>query len=130
MRRTLSAAFSAVLLATLALPLPSLAAEVEGRYRIDGRNPGDTAGRYTGEVAVTRTGDTYQVAWIVGGQKSVGTGLRTGDILSVAYGTPQAGGLASPSIAVYQINPDGTLTGSFTLVGMKAKGLEAWTPAK
>ncbi|HYE52038.1 MAG TPA: hypothetical protein VEB20_20755 [Azospirillaceae bacterium] len=127
--RRLPAILAAPLAAALLL-LPAAAGAIEGRYRIDGRNPGEAGGRYGGEVAVAKAGDTYQVAWAVGGQKWVGTGIVTGKVLSVVYGLPTPnGGLASPGVAAYEINPDGTLTGGFALLGTRARGVEAWIPA-
>ena len=58
-----------------------------GDYRARGSNPG--GGSYSGSVTISRTGETYSVTWRTGAGQSAlsytGTGILTGDILSVAY---------------------------------------------
>lgn len=103
----------------------ALAQDMTGEYVMEGANPGGS-GRYTGRVALALTGDTYQVAWIIGKARHVGTGIVTGDTLSVVY-QQDANNLG---IAVYKIGSDGTLTGRWTVLGGKKVGSETWRKEK
>ena len=97
--------------------------DIEGLYRVTGTNPGGV-GDYRGEVAVARTGDVYQIAWRFGGDQHIGTGIRSNGQLSVVY-QPE-GQIAG--IAVYRIEPNGTLQGIWTTLGGQTLGTEEWTP--
>lgn len=97
--------------------------DIEGVYRVTGANP-DGAGDYQGEVAVARTGDVYQIAWLFGGDQHVGTGVLLDNQLSVVY-QPEG---QTAGIAVYQIKPNGALDGVWTTLGGRALGTEEWTP--
>lgn len=101
------------------------AAAIEGEYRVVGQDLPPAGARYTGVVEVQRTGDTYQVAWIIGEQVFVGTGLRVADSFGVVYETGAGGGTGS---AVYEVRPDGRLIGVWTMLGGDTVGTETWTP--
>jgi len=45
----------------------AFAGDPAGQYSLVGSNPGGK-GRYSGAVAVERTGDTFRVTWDIGGQ--------------------------------------------------------------
>ena len=107
----------------LALSSVAFAQDIAGHYRLEGANPGG-AGRYSGAVEVTKSGDTFQVVWRIGGQTQQGTGVLTGEIFSVAY--QQRG--APAGIAVYELGGDGTLSGTWAPIGSSALGIELWTP--
>jgi len=66
--RALAAAAVVAMIATSALADPI------GKYSIRGTNPGDGK-PYSGEVTVTRTGDTYRVVWLIGSDTYTGTGI-------------------------------------------------------
>lgn len=106
-----------------ALSSVAFAQDIAGHYRLEGANPG-WAGRYTGAVEVTKSGDTFQVVWRIGGQTQQGMGVVTGEIFSVGY--QQQG--ASPGIAVYELGGDGSLSGTWAPIGSPALGIELWTP--
>jgi hypothetical protein len=74
--KTLAVAGAALLFSTAAL------ADPVGRYRVRGTNPNGSA--YSGEVRVTRTGDTYRVVWDIGGQTYTGTGIGDDDFIAVS----------------------------------------------
>ena len=97
--------------------------DITGLYTMTGTNPGGM-GEYRGEVAVVQTGDVHQVGWTVGGTRHVGTGVLRGEILSVVYQPvgEQAG------IAVYELQPDGSLAGVWTNLGGQVLGTERWMP--
>lgn len=101
----------------------AFAQDIAGRYSLEGANPGG-AGRYTGAVEVTKSGDTFQVVWQIGGQTQQGTGVLFGEVFSVSY--QQQG--STPGIAVYEVGGDGTLSGTWAPIGSSALGIEVWTP--
>ena len=116
---TTAAAFAIVICATL----PLNAAELIGRYRVEGANAGG-ANLYRGEAMVVQSGKTYQVAWKVGAQEFRGTGVLTGTTFSVVL-QPQG---APPALAVYQIHEDGSLVGVWTGIGGTSLGSELLKP--
>jgi hypothetical protein len=125
-RRTVAAALTGLIVAATGVTTPvAVAADLEGRYAIEGRNPGGQGG-YEGQAAVKRQDNVYQVAWKVGQQQYVGTGLRKGDVFSVVYDAP--GGDTQAGLAVYEIQDDGTLLGTWTPLGGQNTGTERWTP--
>src|SRR5579863_10274186 len=64
----------AVSAALLILSYGIAQADAVGHYAVAGANPGGD-GKYSGEVSVTKTGDTYRVVWNVGGDQYIGTGI-------------------------------------------------------
>ena len=111
----------ASLLCLLAAPVLA----IEGRYRVEGTNPGSDA-PYRGEAFVKRTGDTYAVGWQVGAVRQAGTGLRTGDVLAVVY---QTVGTASFGVASFTIVGERVRDGVWTSFAGQRVGTERWTPA-
>jgi hypothetical protein len=111
-----------LVLGALAGAAPALA--IEGRYRVEGTNPGSDA-VYRGEAIVRRTGDTYTVAWQIGAARQAGTGVRTGDVLSLVY---QTVGTNSFGVASFTIVGDRVKDGSWTTFGGQRAGTERWTP--
>lgn len=105
----------------LAASLPAQA--LEGRYRIEGQNSGQ-AQVYQGEAVVRRTGEAYSLVWQIGSSRQIGTGLRTGSILSVAFQT--VGGQGS-GVASFETDGERIVGGRWTLIGAQATGLERWT---
>ncbi|MFN4088535.1 MAG: hypothetical protein ACK4QW_05745 [Alphaproteobacteria bacterium] len=100
------------------------AADIVGDYDVYGRT---SEGNYAGEASVVKRGSTYHVMWLIGNQLARGTGILTGTTFSVTFLTQ---GMPVPGVAVYEIGPEGVLTGQFTLLGGTSMGAEAWTPAK
>ncbi len=88
---------------------------IAGSYSLVGRNINGSS--YRGRVTVSRTGETFRVVWRVGRQTFVGTGILTGDILSVAYN----GGLA-----VYRFSPAG-IKGRWATTNARRISTEDWT---
>jgi hypothetical protein len=76
--RLLAAAAAVVLLGTSAF------ADAVGKYSIRGTNPGDGK-PYSGEVTVTKTGETFRVVWLIGSDPYTGTGIGSDDFLAVSY---------------------------------------------
>ena len=109
----------------LAGGLPAMAAELGGKYTVEGRDPGGQ--EYKGEAAVMKKGDTYQVFWVLGDNQAVGTGILTGDVFAVTY---VIRGVPAPGLAIYDVGKDGGLSGRFTMLGAEIIGEEKWTPSK
>ena len=113
-----------LIVAGMALALATPALAVEGRYRVEGTNPGSPA-TYQGEAVVKRTGDTYTVGWQIGSSRQVGTAIRTGDVLSVVFQTVGTNGFG---VASFAIVGDRVRDGTWTTLGAQRAGTERWTP--
>ena len=105
--------------------LPSLAADLEGKYLVEGRDPKGAA-RYQGQVVVVKESDTYSVIWKIQNQVLYGTGIMQNNVFAVTY--LNYGPRGAPGQALYEASPEGTLTGKFTALGAKEVGIEAWIP--
>ena len=87
----------------------------EGLYLVTGRNP--SGGSYSGTCRITAMGDNrYRFEWKVG-PGYVGSGVLRGDTISVEWG--------SDSPAIYKIQPDGSLSGTWA----NGRGTEFLRPA-
>jgi len=102
--------------------------DLSGKYRCEGRDfSGD---KYTGEVTITKNGDTYLLEWDItfeqaGGSKYVGVGLSTDTILSASWeGQTKAG------VIVYRVAKNGELSGRWTIRGNKETRMEKLRPVK
>mgnify|MGYP005847949623 CR=1 FL=1 len=80
---------------------------LEGDYLVEGRNPSGST--YKGKASVRRKGDEYMVTWDIANVKFSGKGSLNGDVLAVNWQTSMG---ESGSLS-YQLNPDGTLKGSW-----------------
>ncbi len=98
-------------------------AEPSGLYSVETRNA-DQKGTCRGEVAISKDGDAFKILWIIGNQQYGGTGILRDGKLAVAF---QAQGRTA-GIALFDLRPDGTLSGTWTVFGGKALGLENWAP--
>jgi hypothetical protein len=100
----------------------AFAADPVGRYSVEGNNPGG-GGKYTGTVTVEKTGETYQVIWVVGGTRYVGTGIGDKNFIAVSYKSGNNTGLA-----LYGADgADGAnWTGVWTYAGGHTMGAEVW----
>jgi hypothetical protein len=114
-------AFAAV---TVASP-PLAAAELEGKYLVEGRDPKGVA-KYQGQVVVVKEAETYAVVWKIQNQVLYGTGILQNNVFAVTY--LNYGPRGAPGLALYETTPEGTLTGKFTALGAKEVGIEAWIP--
>ena len=115
---------SRVMLAGALLALSTPVGAIEGRYRIEGTNPGNPA-VYRGEAIVKRSGDTYAVAWQTGTTRQIGTGIRTGDMFSVVFQTVGTNSYGAASFAIVQ---DRITNGTWTVLGAQVVGTEHWAP--
>lgn len=115
----------ALALACLALPAltlaPAPAKAFEGDYVVTGELEGGRS--YKGLARVARTGDTYTIAWKIGQESHLGTGIVSGGTLSAVF---VGGGI--PGVVVYRKTPDGTVLGIYTQFGGTETALETWEP--
>lgn len=105
--------------------LPAAAAELAGNYHVEGRDP-NGGQRYKGQVAVVKEDATYAVVWKIQNQVLYGTGILQNNVFAVTY--LNYGPRSAPGLAIYDLSPEGTLTGRFTMLGAKDVGVEAWIP--
>ena len=101
--------------------LPALA--LEGRYQVEGHNPGQAQG-YRGEAVVRHTGETYSIVWQIGSGRQIGTGLLTGSVLSVVFQSANGQGAG---VASFETAGDVITAGRWALIGGQAAGTERWT---
>lgn len=95
---------TALVLATLT-STSVLAADLSGKYIVEGSNPGG-AGGYKGTLTIAKAGDAYALTWDSGGI-STGIGVVMGDSLAVAVG-------AGCAVAGYRMRAEGGLDGTWT----------------
>lgn len=115
--------FTAILL--LGLGATARAVDLGGEYAIQGTSPGSDV-VYHGQAKVIQQGDVYVVAWRIGEERYIGTGLLLDDSFAVVYegpGTPAG-------LVLYKILPNGALTGIYTNLGQTQVGTEAWKPVR
>lgn len=105
---------------------PSLAlAGPEGTYDMTGTNPGDKS-PYKGIVEVRRTGETYAVTWRFGSDETQGIGAlatRSDRVFAVSYGAGKGHG-----IALFELQGDGSWSGTWSNLGGETLGTEVWQP--
>ena len=109
-------------LCLLATNLP--AGALDGRYRVEGQNPGQ-AQAYRGEAVVKRTGETYSLVWQIGSGRQIGTGVLTGSVLSVVF---QGVGSQASGVASFETSGDRIVGGRWTMIGTQTTGTERWSP--
>ncbi len=121
LRQLALASASSAAVATPAADAASAASSrtLAGTYRITGSNPGDQ-GIYQGTMTITGADPHYEITWDTG-VMLYGYGLRQRDVLAAVY-------LSSYSLAVYQIDLHGRLSGSFVDKNANARGYEDATP--
>ena len=86
--------------------------DISGRYVCQGKTPENQT--YRGSTVITKTRDTYQVAWSVGGDVYFGEGIRQGDFLSVCWVLSEP---TIPGIMVYHIQKGPKLAGKWAVMG-------------
>jgi hypothetical protein len=118
MRRLLPAAATA---ACLALATPAFA-QRDGVYEVTGTNLDGTP--YTGLAQIRTVGlASFNIIWRIGNQLVEGTGMASGRTVAVAYGLAQR-----PGMAIYTLNPDGSLDGEWTIIGATQVATERLVP--
>jgi len=113
------AACLSILLALAATPA---LAQRSGAYRVAGTNLDGTS--YEGVVLLQQVGIvSFTLLWRVGGTEIRGVGMVSGHNFAVTYGSTER-----PGLGIYELQPDGTMVGSWTLVGANQIGTETLTP--
>lgn len=64
----------------------------EGIYDVTGTNPDGS--EYTAELTIEKTGETYLIKWVLGGETGYGIGIKIGDLLCVGFGRESYGVIA------------------------------------
>ena len=115
-----------ILLALAAIALSGGGASAQmvgGQYRVEGANPDGSA--YEGSATITVTSDTTcRIAWQVGAASN-GICMVAGKTLAASYTLKDKVGLV-----LYQLQPDGSLKGVWTIADQPGSGTETLTPAK
>lgn len=115
--------YSMVVATLMALAGPASAQSIGGSYRIDGTN--FDGSRYGGTARIVITSNTTcEIFWDTGGGSTAeGICMRNGPAFTAAYVMGNAIGLV-----IYEILPDGTLDGLWTVAGQRGNGTEVLTP--
>ncbi|HWD57541.1 MAG TPA: hypothetical protein VG308_04630 [Stellaceae bacterium] len=107
----------------IALAAPASAQSVGGKYNVHGTNFDGSP--YEGTAVVTRSSDsTCRIHWQTG-STSDGFCMLSGDGFAAAY---KMGG--DVGLVLYNLQPDGTLKGVWTIAGKSGAGTETLTPFK
>lgn len=102
--------------------LPAAAQNIGGIYRIEGT--GLDGRPYEGEAEIIVTTEvTCEIIWRTGSGESFGICMRRGNVFVAGYDSPQGIGLA-----IYDIERDGRLVGTWTIAGVEAIGTETLLP--
>ncbi|MBI4854868.1 MAG: hypothetical protein HY819_23970 [Acidobacteria bacterium] len=92
--------------------------DITGSYTIQGTNLNGSV--YKGALQVTAQGPVYQFSWNAGSQYE-GIGLKTGPLVSVAWGTNAS---EKCGVIQYEITNDGLANGKWGIYGTNATGTE------
>lgn len=120
---------TATLLASIMLASAALAEEgdVGGKYTVLGKNVSGTEYKGTAEITVTSE-NTCRIQWSTGEDgsgASEGICMRNGTAFAAGYVLGESVGLI-----VYQINPDRSMAGLWTIADQDGVGEEVLTPAE
>lgn len=94
----------------------------EGIYTVAGTNFDGSAYAGTAEIRMLSK-TTCGIIWTTGGQTSKGICMRSGNAFAASYALGDAMGLV-----VYEVQPDGTMQGVWTIAGQNGSGREVLTP--
>jgi len=80
---------------------------ITGEYAATGTNPDGS--KYAADLVVTQRGDVYQFSWESGGRSYDGVGVANRDTVAVGFTDGKDG--KGCGVVLYDINPDGSLSG-------------------
>jgi hypothetical protein len=101
---------------------PSFALDIGGSYFLQGVNPDGT--EYTGTVEIVPISDvTCAITWTTEGETATGICMRYHNAFAAAYELDDAVGLL-----IYEILPDKTMEGTWTIAGEDGVGVEQLIP--
>jgi hypothetical protein len=100
------------------------AQSIGGRYQVQGKNFDGSS--YSGQADIVITSETTcRIVWNTGGQISRGICMRNDNAFSAAYQLGNKIGLV-----IYQVRPDGSMLGLWTIADQKGVGQELLTPLR
>ena len=115
------ALLGAILALGLSAALPAQA-QRNGTYDVNGTNPDGTA--YAGTLTLQQVGlASWRARWQIGQAQVDGYGMSVGTVFSVGFVLGDR-----PGMCIYEVAPDGGMSGQWTLVGSSAIGTENLTP--
>lgn len=91
-----------------------------GNYDATGTNPDGSA--YEATLVVTRRGEVYQFSWESGGRSYDGVGVANDDTVAVGFTDGKDG--KGCGVVLYDINPDGSLSGKSGYWGVDSQERE------
>jgi hypothetical protein len=94
---------------------------VGGHYKVEGTNADGSPYRGVAEIVATG-GPTCRIKWDTGSESS-GICMRSGNSFSAAYQLGDHVGLV-----IYEIQPDGSMRGTWTVADSPGVGTEVLTP--
>lgn len=122
MSRLLGATAAAFLALAAGISAAS-AQNISGRYTVEGTNMDGS--RYTGRAVITATSqNTCRIDWDTG-STATGICMRNRNAFAAGYTMGNVVGLV-----IYEIMPDGTLSGLWTVADQPGVGTEVLRPAK
>lgn len=103
---------------------PAAAQNVGGRYQVQGSNFNGSPYSGTAEIVLT-SNNTCRITWQTGGQTSQGICMRNNNAFSASYQLGRTIGLV-----IYEMQPDGSMRGLWTIADQNGIGREVLTPIK
>jgi hypothetical protein len=98
------------------------AQDLPGKYEVEGKNLDGSA--YSGTAEIVATSEvTCRIAWQTGSTTSQGICMRNGNSFAAGYVLGESVGLV-----VYEMKPDGSLVGVWTIADQDGVGEETLTP--
>lgn len=102
----------------------AMAQMVGGQYKVQGTNPDGSA--YQGTATVTPSSNsTCRIVWQTGSTSSRGICMSAGSSVAASYVLNGKVGLV-----LYQLQPDGSMKGSWTVADQPGGGTETLIPAR
>lgn len=115
-------------------PAPSLGGspDISGTYQCKGYDPGSKA-NYANPITIVKNGDTYTFQWLnsSGYPFNLGTGIMNpgmNEAISVVFWDPKKSDFFGTML--YQLKPDGSLSGVWVVQATQQLGTENCTKSK
>ncbi len=121
MKMAFGVASACLLLASVA---SASAQNLPGKYQVEGKNLDGSD--YSGTAEIVATSEvTCRITWQTGSTTSEGICMRSGTSFAAGYVLGESIGLV-----VYEMKPDGSLEGTWTIADQDGVGEEILTPIK
>ena len=109
----------------LAASVVTVSAEgLGGTYRVSGKSFDGSRYSGTAEIVIT-SNTTCRISWKIGSEVWRGICMRNGSTFAASYRLGNSVGLV-----IYEIDPSGTLEGTWTIADKSGLGSETLTPMK